>query len=246
MQPLSLAKPRQPLKVLCLGAHSDDIEIGLGGTLLGWIAAGVQLDVHWCVLSARGPRRAEAMAGAASILEGVAAQTVECGEFRDGYFPNQSADIKTWIEDLKTRVNPDVVFTHRSDDAHQDHREVNRLTWNTFRDHTILEYEIPKWDGDIGRPNFYIAMSEDIMARKIDILARCFGTQRSKDWFDADTFRGLARIRGMECRAPERFAEAFTARKVLMTLVPQEMKSTETTTEADSRDALHDLLTADL
>ena len=140
--------------------------------------------------------------------------------FRDGYFPDETAAIKEWIEDLKTRVNPDVVFTHRSDDAHQDHREVCRLTWNTFRDHTILEYEIPKWDGDLGRPNLYIAMPEKIMARKIEILTRCFGTQRSKDWFDADTFRGLARIRGMECRAPERFAEGFVARKLRVDCVP--------------------------
>jgi len=220
MQPLTLAKPGQPLKVLCLGAHSDDIEIGIGGTLLGWIAAGARLDVHWCVLSARGSRHAEAIAGADAVLEGVAARRVECAEFRDGYFPYQGAEVKTWIEDLKTRVDPDIVFTHRGDDAHQDHREVSRLTWNAFRDHTVLEYEIPKWDGDLGQPNLYIAMSEAVMERKIALLAACFGTQRSKDWFDADTFRALARLRGIECRAPERFAEAFVARKLRMECVP--------------------------
>ena len=220
MQPLMLANPGQRLKVLCLGAHSDDIEIGVGGTLLGWIANGVQLDAHWCVLSANGPRRAEAMAGANAILEGAAARRIECAEFRDGYFPYQGAEVKEWIEDLKTRVNPDVVFTHRGDDAHQDHREVSSLTWNAFRDHLVLEYEIPKWDGDIGQPNFYIAMSEEIMARKLKILEACFGTQRSKDWFDADTFRGLARLRGMECRAPGRFAEAFVARKLRFDCLP--------------------------
>jgi LmbE family N-acetylglucosaminyl deacetylase len=222
MQPFALGKPSQTLKVLCLGAHSDDIEIGVGGTLLGWIAGGARLDVHWCVLSARGPRRAEAMAGAAAVLAGTVAQKVECAEFRDGYFPYQGAEIKSWIEGLKRWVDPDIVFTHRSDDAHQDHREVCRLTWNAFRDHTILEYEIPKWDGDLGRPNCYIAMSEETMERKIALLQNCFGTQRSKDWFDADTFRGLARLRGMECRAPGRFAEAFVARKLILDCVPQE------------------------
>jgi LmbE family N-acetylglucosaminyl deacetylase len=222
MQPLTLTKPGQRLKVLCLGAHSDDIEIGVGGTLLGWIDAGAQLDVHWCVLSAQGPRRAEALAGAGAVLQGVHAQKIECGEFRDGYFPYQGAEIKSYIEDLKARVNPDIIFTHRSDDAHQDHREVCRLTWNAFRDHTILEYEIPKWDGDIGQPNLYIAMTEDVLKCKLALLQRCFGTQRSKDWFDADTFRGLARIRGMECRAPGRFAEAFVARKLRLDHVPLE------------------------
>jgi LmbE family N-acetylglucosaminyl deacetylase len=213
MHPLTLARPGQSLKVLCLGAHSDDIEIGVGGTLLGWIDAGVELDAHWCVLSANGPRRAEAIAGAKSVLKG-AASRIECAEFRDGYFPYRGAEIKEWIENLKTRCNPDIVFTHRGDDAHQDHREVSRLTWNTFRDHVVLEYEIPKWDGDLGQPNFYVAMTEKIIARKLAILETCFATQRGKDWFDADTFRGLARIRGMECRAPERFAEAFVARKL--------------------------------
>ena len=221
MQSLAFGKPGQTLKVLCLGAHSDDIEIGVGGTLLGWIASGAKLDVHWCVLSACGPRRAEAMAGADAILEGATARRVECAEFRDGHFPYQGAEIKAWIEDLKTRVNPDVVFTHRGDDAHQDHREVSRLTWNTFRDNVVLEYEIPKWDGDLGQPNLYVGMSEEIMEEKIKILQACFGTQRSKDWFDADTFRGLARLRGMECRAPGRFAEGFVGLKLLIDCVPQ-------------------------
>ena len=222
MQSLMLAKPGQALKVLCLGAHSDDIEIGVGGTLLGWIAAGALLDVHWCVLSACGPRYTEAMAGADAILDGAVARHVECAEFRDSHFPYQGTEIKTWIEDLKARVKPDIVFTHRSDDAHQDHREVCRLTWNAFRDHLVLEYEIPKWDGDLGQPNLYIPMSEAIMERKIELLEACFGTQRSKDWFDADTFRGLARLRGMECRAPERFAEAFVARKLSVECVPSQ------------------------
>lgn len=214
MKPLALAAPGDRLSVLCLGAHSDDIEIGAGGTILGWIAAGARLDVSWCVLSAHGPRRAEATTAATAILEGAASRRIELAEFRDGYFPYQGAEIKTWVEELKARVNPDVVFTHRRDDAHQDHREISRLTWNSFRDHLVLEYEIPKWDGDLGEANFYVAMSEEVVERKIKLLEACFGSQRSKDWFDADTFRGLARLRGMECRAPERFAEAFVARKI--------------------------------
>jgi LmbE family N-acetylglucosaminyl deacetylase len=124
--------------------------------------------------------------------------------------------MKDWFEGLKNRINPEIVFTHRKDDGHQDHREVSRLTWNTFRDHNILEYEIPKWDGDLGNPNVYVPLSSDVMQRKIEILHSVFGTQRSKDWFDADTFKGLARLRGMECRAPDRFAEAFVARKLVV------------------------------
>jgi LmbE family N-acetylglucosaminyl deacetylase len=212
MLPLILARPGRRLKVLCLGAHPDDIEIGVGGTLLSWIATGAHLDVHWCVMSATGERRAEAMAGANAVLDGAMSRGIECADFRDGFFPYQGAEIKAWIEDLKSRVNPDIVFTHREDDAHQDHRELCRLTWNAFRDSIVLEYEIPKWDGDLGRPNFYVAISEKVMEHKCALLRCCFGTQRSKDWFDEETFRGLARLRGMECR--ERFAEAFVARKL--------------------------------
>jgi LmbE family N-acetylglucosaminyl deacetylase len=216
MLSLNLPAPGERLSVLCLGAHSDDIEIGLGGTLLGLIARGLRLDVHWCVLSADGARAAEARAAAADFLAGAAAQTVETLQFRDGFFPQQGEAIKSWFEGLKARVSPDLIFTHRRDDAHQDHREVCRLTWNTFRDHFILEYEIPKWDGDLGQPNLYVAVRADILQRKIELLDRHFASQRSKQWFDAETFRGLARLRGMECRAPERFAEAFFARKLLM------------------------------
>jgi LmbE family N-acetylglucosaminyl deacetylase len=214
MRTLPLVEPGARFSVLCLGAHSDDIEIGVGGTILGWIAAGVKLDVCWCVLSAQGPRRQEAMAAAETILEGTASRRIELAEFRDGYFPYQGDEIKSWIENIKMFCNPDVVFTHRKEDAHQDHREISRLTWNAFRDHLVLEYEIPKWDGDLGQPNVYVAMTEEIFARKSKLLETCFASQRSKDWFDADTFRGLARLRGMECRAPDRFAEAFLARKI--------------------------------
>jgi LmbE family N-acetylglucosaminyl deacetylase len=216
MQGLGFPKPGQHLSVLCLGAHSDDIEIGAGGTLLGWIAAGVHVDVHWCVLSAAGPRAVEARSSAAAFLDGAVSADVRLAEFRDGFFPAEGAELKLWMEELKPRVRPDVIFTHRQDDAHQDHREISRLTWNTFRDHLILEYEIPKWDGDIGRPNVYFPLTARVLEKKLDILSKHFASQRPKDWFDVEVFRGIARLRGMECRARERYAEAFTARKVCL------------------------------
>jgi LmbE family N-acetylglucosaminyl deacetylase len=136
--------------------------------------------------------------------------------FRDGFFPEQGEDIKSWFEELKARANPDLILTHYRDDAHQDHRQVCRLTWNTFRDHCILEYEIPKWDGDLGQPNLYIPISAEVLRRKIELLNMHFGSQRSKHWFDSELFLGLARLRGMECRAPESYAEAFFARKLVV------------------------------
>jgi len=216
MRALRLARPGEPLAVLCLGAHSDDIEIGAGGTLLTWINAGARLDVHWCVLSASGARADEAEASAAAFLAGAEKQAIELGRFRDGFFPYYGSEVKAWIERLKARVQPDVILTHRQDDAHQDHREISRLTWNAFRDHLILEYEIPKWDGDLGQPNVYAPLAAGTLERKITLLTEHFGTQRSKDWFDAETFRGLARVRGMECRAPFGYAEAFVVRKAML------------------------------
>lgn len=214
MKALQLATAGERLSVLCLGAHSDDIEIGAGATLLSLVDRGVRLDVHWCVLSGGGEREREARASAADFLAHAARAKVEVMTFRDGFFPEQGEQIKSWFETLKGRVDPDVILTHHRDDAHQDHRELSRLAWNTFRDHCILEYEIPKWDGDIGRPNLYMPVSENALQRKIDLLISHFGSQRSKQWFDAETFSGLARLRGMECRAPERYAEAFFARKL--------------------------------
>jgi len=216
MKALQLAKAGERLSVLCFGAHSDDIEIGAGATLLSLIARGVLLDVYWCVLSGAGEREQEARASAADFMAGVAAARVEVMSFRDGFFPEHSEAIKSWFEALKSSVNPDVIFTHYRHDAHQDHRQVCRLTWNTFRDHFILEYEIPKWDGDLGQPNVYIPVSTGILERKIELLNLHFGSQRSKQWFDSDTFLGLARLRGIECRAPERYAEAFFAHKLTL------------------------------
>lgn len=216
MRPLPLVELGRTYSVLCLGAHSDDIEIGAAGTLMGWIAAGIRLDVTWCVLSAPAARKLEARAAATDVLEGAVASRLHLEEFPDSYFPYEGAAIKAWMARLSREVSPDIVFTHRRDDAHQDHRTVCELTWNAFRDHVILEYEIPKWDGDLGKPNAYVPMSAAMMDRKLQILDRHFSSQRSKDWFDAETFRGLARLRGMECRAPERYAEAFYTRKLLL------------------------------
>lgn len=216
MRTFPFASKGERLSVLCLGAHSDDIEIGVGGTLMALAARGTGLDVRWCVFSGAGERETEARSSADDFLTTTASKQVEILSFRDGFFPQQAEAIKTWFEELKGRTNPDIIFTHNRDDAHQDHREINRLTWNTFRDHCILEYEIPKWDGDMGRPNAYVALPESVMNRKIELLLKHFGTQRSKHWFDDETFRGLARLRGMECRAAERYAEAFFARKILL------------------------------
>ena len=216
MRALQLAKPGERFSVLCLGAHSDDIEIGAGASLLSLLERGVQLDVHWCVLSGGGIRDDEARKSAADFLAKAAGAQIDVMSFRDGFFPEQGEAIKQWFESLKQRVDPDLILTHRRDDAHQDHRKVCQLTWNTFRDHQILEYEIPKWDGDIGQPNVYVPVSAAALKRKIDLLISHFGSQRSKQWFDDETFRGLARIRGMECRAPERYAEAFFGRKLAL------------------------------
>jgi LmbE family N-acetylglucosaminyl deacetylase len=214
MKAIELARPGERLSVLCLGAHSDDIEIGAGATLLGMQERGLRLDVHWCVLSGEGERELEAKASASDFLSAAESTVIEIMAFRDSFFPEQGDAIKSWFMTLKERVDPDLIFTHRRGDAHQDHRHVGRLTWNTFRDHCILEYEIPKWDGDMGQPNLYVPTSARAMKRKVDLLISHFGSQRSKQWFDADTFLGLARLRGVECRAPERYAEAFVGRKL--------------------------------
>jgi LmbE family N-acetylglucosaminyl deacetylase len=215
MRALQFARPGDRLSVLCLGAHSDDIEIGTGATLLSMMDRGIHLELHWCVLSGGGgEREREAKASAADFLSKAAGAHIEVMPFKDGFFPEQGDAIKSWFEMLKARINPDLILTHYRDDAHQDHRQVCRLTWNTFRDHCVLEYEIPKWDGDLGQPNLYIPVSAEVLQRKIELLNLHFGSQRSKQWFDSEVFLGLARLRGMECRAPEHYAEAFFARKL--------------------------------
>ena len=180
MKALRLVAPGDRLSVLCLGAHSDDIEIGAGATLLSMMERGARLEVVWVVLSAAGEREVEAKASAADFLAAATSAQIEVKSFRDGFFPEEGEAIKSTFEALKRQVDPDVILTHHRYDAHQDHRHVCRLTWNTFRNHCILEYEIPKWDGDMGQPNLYMPISATALQRKIDLLISHFGSQRSK------------------------------------------------------------------
>jgi LmbE family N-acetylglucosaminyl deacetylase len=205
-----------PLNVLAIGAHADDIEIGCGGTLLRLAESDPGATVTWIVLSGDGERANEARASAQDILSGFATRRVEVEGFRDGYFPFEGAEIKDYFERLNTDVSPDIVFTHQRFDLHQDHRLVCELTWNTFRDHLVLEYEIPKYDGDVGSPNLFVPLSESISSRKIEALLTHFASQRGKRWFTRDLFEASLRLRGMESNAPGGRAEAFYSRKLVL------------------------------
>lgn len=213
MQPFTLAG-REALSVLVIGCHSDDIEIGCGATVLQIVRRNANVDVTWAVLSAEGERRAEAEASARAFTDGAARLDLRLEAFRDGYFPYDGAHVKDWFEDLKVTVEPDVVFTHHGQDLHQDHRLVAELTWNTFRRHLILEYEVPKYDGDLGSPNVFVSLDEDVVATKMALLRQHFGSQTDRQWFDDEVFRGLLRLRGIEAAPPTRYAEAFYARKL--------------------------------
>ena len=205
------------LEVLALGAHSDDIEIGCGGTLLRLAQAVPELKVTWVVLSAAGDRGNEARAGAEAFLQGVAAAEIEVERFQDAFF-RYGPEVKEYFEGLKAKVSPDLILTHHGSDLHQDHRLVAELTWNTFRDHLILEYEIPKYDGDLGSPSVFVPVAEHLARRKAELLVEHFATQRDKHWFTADVFLGLMRLRGVESRSPTGYAEAFYARKLRLDL----------------------------
>jgi LmbE family N-acetylglucosaminyl deacetylase len=202
-----------PKRILALGAHSDDIEIGCGGTILRLAAEGCGIEVLWIVFTATPERAEEARASAGAFLEGVANAHVVVRDYRDGFLPYAGAAVKDEFESLKREFSPDLVFTHYRDDRHQDHRLISELTWNTWRDHFILEYEIPKYDGDFGSPNFFSSLTRSTLDRKINHLLRHFPSQSAKPWFTAELFQAVARIRGMECTAPEGFAEGFYGRK---------------------------------
>lgn len=219
LQPTLLPGTR-PRHVLCLGAHCDDIEIGCGGTLLTLLESNPGTEVTWVVLTSTEERRREATEGARRFAHHGANLDLRVFDLRDGFLPHAGAEVKELFEQLKRDVDPDLILTHYRHDLHQDHRLVNELTWNTFRDHLVLEYEIPKWDGDLGVPNTYIAISEDAARRKIELLEEVYASQRDKNWFTEDLFRSLMRIRGMECNSPSRLAEAFYARKVLFSPSP--------------------------
>jgi LmbE family N-acetylglucosaminyl deacetylase len=201
--------------VLCLGAHPDDIEIGCGGTILSLLASR-KVDCRWVVFSGAGtPREAEARRSAELFLGRGAG--IEVHGFRDGFFPYLGGQVKDAFEALTKTLDPDLIFTHARADRHQDHRIVSDLTWNTFRSHLILEYEIPKYDGDLGIPNLFAPITEAVARKKLRLLSTAFPTQRRKRWFSADTFRAVLRLRGIESGAPEGLAEAFYARKAVVT-----------------------------
>jgi LmbE family N-acetylglucosaminyl deacetylase len=211
MLPAVLGERGSPLTVLAIGAHCDDVEIGCGGTLLRLLAERPGSRLHYAVLASNPEREAEAREAA----RGLGATQVEIGAFRESFFPWHGAAIKERFEQLKA-VKPDVVLVHRTADLHQDHRTVAELAWNTFRNHVILEYEIPKYEGDLGQPNVFVPLAKAVAERKIELILRCFPSQQSRTWFRRETFEALMRLRGIECNAPDGYAEAFHVRKLVL------------------------------
>jgi LmbE family N-acetylglucosaminyl deacetylase len=207
----------RPLRLLCVGAHSDDIELGCGGTILRLLSEHANVEVHWVVVGSSGERDAEAMASAEQFLAAASKKEIVVENFKASFFPYRGEEIKQFFEEQKAvAASPDIVFTHYRHDLHQDHRVVSELTWNTYRDHLILEYEIIKYDGDMGSPNLFVHLDETLCRKKIDLIMDCFKTQRGKDWFTPDALLSLLRIRGIESRAPGKYAEAFHCRKVVL------------------------------
>lgn len=207
-------QPGSPFRILCLGAHSDDIEIGCGGTVLRLLEENPGAEVYWVVFGAAEPRKTEAIESATRFLANARRKEIVTKEFRDGYFPYIGAEIKDAFEELKRTYVPDLVLTHYREDLHQDHRLISELTWNTFRNHLVLEYEIVKYDGGLGSPNFFVPLTEHIVRKKIQILVECFKSQRDKSWFTEDVFSSILRLRGVECNAPDNYAEGFYSRKM--------------------------------
>jgi LmbE family N-acetylglucosaminyl deacetylase len=212
------APSHTPLRILCLGAHANDIEIGCGGLILSLLRRSAAVEVDWVIFSGSSERCREAQHSASLFLEGATKKRILMKGFRDGFFPYEGADIKSVFEELKQTLSPDIVLTHYRDDRHQDHRVLSDLAWNTFRDHLVLEYEVPKYDGDLGTPNCFVPLDRSTCARKVEYLTAAFGSQRDKHWFTEETFLGLMRLRGMECRARDGYAEAFYARKALLSI----------------------------
>jgi LmbE family N-acetylglucosaminyl deacetylase len=217
MQKLEFAiKKDRPLKILCLGAHSDDIEIGCGGAILRLLSERDDVEVLWVVFSSSGHRTSEAEASAKKFLAGAKKHEIIIEDYEDGFFPYKAVAQKKFFEKLKKRVSPDLIFSHYRHDLHQDHRLISELTWNTFRDHLILEYEVVKYDGDLGVPNFYVHLSESICREKIGHIMSAFKSQKNKDWFTPDAFFSIMRIRGIESKAPDKYAEGFYGRKLVI------------------------------
>ncbi len=205
---------KKPLNILCLGAHCDDIEIGAGGTLLKLFDTYPVNSVKWVVFASNDIRKREATLSAEKFLEKVNHADIIIQSYRDGFLPFLAAEVKDFFETIKIEFRPDLIFTHYRDDRHQDHRLVSDLTWNTWRNHLILEYEIPKYDGDLGIPNLFVPLEEDYVNKRNSIIIDSFASQREKHWFDDATFKALPRLRGME--SATMFAEAFYARKIVL------------------------------
>ncbi len=215
MIPLQFNKA-EGLNILCLGAHCDDIEIGCGGTLLKWIGEYPIQYIKWAVFASNETRKQEALDCAHRFLADVPDKEIVVHSYRDAFLPYSAVEIKEYFETVKASFNPDVVFTHYRHDRHQDHRLISDLTWNTFRSHLILEYEIPKYDGDLGIPNCFCRLGEEQVNQKVDFLLQSYESQAVKHWFDRETFLSLMRLRGMEAAATEKYAEAFHLRKVII------------------------------
>ncbi len=203
-------------RVLCLGAHCDDIEIGCGGTILKLLEESSQAIVSWVVFSSDQQRAHEAQESAESFLKGAKSREVVIRDFRNSFFPYVGGRIKEYFEQLKETVSPDVIFTHYRGDLHQDHRLISELTWNTFRNHLILEYEVPKYDGDLGSPNLFVHLDESTSRRKVQYVVGSFTSQQEKPWFSEETFLSIMRLRGVESNAPHKYAEAFYCRKAVL------------------------------
>jgi LmbE family N-acetylglucosaminyl deacetylase len=203
-----------PRTVLCLGAHCDDIEIGCGGTILRLAASG-EVRFHWVVFCSTPERRQAGRARGAAVLGRTAAH-VEVKSFRDSFLPDAWRDVKEAFESLKKTLQPDLILTHYRQDMHQDHRTVSELTWNTFRNHDILEYEIVKYEGDLGHPNVFVPLGEDVVQRKCRLIREHFQTEAHRSWFSEETFRALMKLRGVESNAPGGYAEAFHGRKLVL------------------------------
>jgi LmbE family N-acetylglucosaminyl deacetylase len=215
MMHLNLPDPADGLHILCMGCHSDDIEIGCGGAILRLREEHPGAVLHWVVFNATGTREAEAR-HAADLFGGPALKEPRFKSFPDGFMPFVGAEVKAVFEELKREVTPHLIFTHNRKDAHQDHRLIAELTWNTFRNHFILEYEIPKYDGDLGQPGLFVPLSLETSQAKVRHLMDAFKSQQGKQWFQPETFFSLMRLRGVECNAPSGYAEAFYCRKMVL------------------------------
>lgn len=207
---------KKTFEILCLGSHSDDIEIGCGGTILRLAEKYPACTLHWVVFSAPGVREQEARHAAGLFTKNAVLNGPLIRTFPDGFMPFVGAELKRVFEELKTAISPDLIFTHYRKDAHQDHRLISELTAQTFRNHLILEYEIPKYDGDMGQPNVFVPLEREMCERKTGYLMEAFRSQQDKRWFREDTFLSLMRLRGVECNAPSGYAEAFYGHKLVL------------------------------